>query len=279
MQTMLVVLASWAGYITALHVLGAAKRVVKPLRASAVDPFARGVLLVVWHMVTWALVTLTGAIALAAIAPRFGDLVLFAGVQAGGFSAVFVVVAKKELGAAVRLPQWLLLGPLALGLLATRTDRPAAVAAGMLVGLIGIGHLAGALGAPWPARDREQLAAHVMPRSGLPRYGRDGRGLRAGLPSRLTTLAVTVVFLSMSVCLAAPELVGRYVPGSHALVLAIAAVFALRGVGGLLYWSRHRECREAGASPSPFFVYNRYMYSPGCLFIAALAVASVTTVG
>ena len=262
--------------------LGGEKRVVKPLRDSTVDPFARGVLLVVWHMVTWALLTLTGAIALAAVSPRFGDLVAFAGLQAAGVSAVFVLVARRELGAAIRLPQWLLLGPLALGLLATQTDRPAAVAAGALVGLIGIGHLAWALGAPWPARDREQLAAHVIPRSGLARSGLARSGLarsglaRSGLPSRAMTLAVTFVFLATSLCLVAPEVVvGRLVPGSHGLVIAIATVFALRGVGGLLYWSRRRESRGGGA-PSPFFGYNRFMYSPGCLFIAALAVASVT---
>lgn len=287
MQTTLILLATWTGYITALHLVGGEGRVVKPLRAGKVDPFARGVLLVVWHMVSWALLTLTGAIALAAFSPRFGDLALFAGVQAAGFAVVFAVLARRELGAAIHLPQWLLFGPLALGLLATRTERPAAVAAGVLVGLIGVGHLAWALGAPWPARDREQLAAHVMPRSGLPRHGgvgrvgrvgRVGSALPAGLPSRAMTLAVTLVFLAMSVCLVAPEVVGRFVPGSHAVVIAIATAFALRGVGGLLYWSRRRESR-GGGPPSPFFVYNRFMYSPGCLFIAALAAASVTSFG
>src|SRR5689334_15928445 len=94
MRATLVVLALWASYVTAVHVLGGAQRVVGPLREARVEPFARGTLLVVWHMVTWALVTLTAAIALAALTTRFGDLVVFAGVQAAGFSAVFLVTAR-----------------------------------------------------------------------------------------------------------------------------------------------------------------------------------------
>ena len=266
MRTTLVVLGWWAAYVTAVHVLGGAKRVVGPLREAAVEPFARGTLLVVWHMVTWALVTLTLAIGLAAFSSRFDDLVLFAGVQAAGFSAVFLVTSRKELGAAIRLPQWLLLGPLAFGLLATSTHRPAALAAGVLVGLIGVGHVAWALGAPWPARDRAQLAAHVMPQT--PRTPRP-----SSLPSRAITIAVATIFLAMSACIVAPEAVAGVVHASW-LVLAIAAIFALRGLAGFVLWRRNGAETTA---PSPFFVYNRVMYSPGCLLIAALAAASTVS--
>ncbi len=263
----LLVFALWAGYITAVHVLGGAKRVVTPFRAAAVEPFARGTLLVVWHMVTWVLVTLTGALMLAAVSTRFGNLVVFSGVQAAGFAIVFVVTARRELGAAIRLPQWLLLGPLAIGLFATwsriETPRSAGIAAGALVGLIGLGHLGWALGRPWPARDRDQLAAHVIPRSG---FGR----LQSGLPSRAMTLAATAIFFAMSGCLVASAML----PGSPRLTLAIATVFALRGVVGLVYWSRRRESKDG--VPSPFFVYNRVLYSPGCVLIAALAALSTT---
>ncbi len=266
MRPTLVVLALWAGYITLVHVLGGARRVVTPLREAAVEPFARGTLLVVWHMVTWALVTLTAAIAVAAVDSRFENLVMFAGLQATGFSAVFVITSRRELGAAIRLPQWLLLGPLAFGLLATITDRSAALAAGALVGLIGLGHLAWALGVPWPARDRAQLSAHMLPRAGASR-------LPSRLPSRAITLVVTAVLFAMSACLVAPDLVAHVVPGVRWLVVAIAAVFALRGIGGLAYWTRRRESGP-DAAPSPFFVYNRVLYSPGCLLIAALAATS-----
>jgi hypothetical protein len=163
-----------------------------------------------------------------------------------------------------------LLGPLAFGLFATLTDRSAAVASGALVGLIGLGHLAWALGVPWPARDHAQLTAHVMPKTGPMRARSGGR-----FPSRAITLAVTLVFLGMSACLVAPEVVARVVPGVRWLVLAIAGIFALRGIVGLAYWTRRRE---AAAGDSPFFVYNRVLYSPGCLLIAALAAVSATSV-
>ncbi len=45
----------------------------------------------------------------------------------------------------------LLLAPAVLGLVAMQTARPAAVAAGVLIALIGLGHLAWALGVSWPA--------------------------------------------------------------------------------------------------------------------------------
>ena len=256
---MLIILALWSAYITAVHTFGGARRVVAPFREATVEPFARGTLLVVWHMVTWSLLTLTGALALAAFSPRFHDLVAFAAIQMAGFAVVFFVTSRRELGAGISLPQWLLIGPLALGLAATELPRSAASAAAVLVGLIGLGHLAWAFGAPWPARDRAQLTAHEFPRV-------EGAAKRfARLPSRGVTLFVTVVFLGMSACLAATT--------SRGLVLGIAAIFALRGVVGLAYWSRRRE---RTALPSPFYVYNRFMYSPGCLLIAALAAASVT---
>lgn len=262
---MLIILAVWSGYITCVHTFGGARRVVAPFREAAIEPFARGTMLVVWHMVTWSLVTLTGALALAAFAPRFHDLVAFAAIQMAGFAVVFFVTSRRELGAGISLPQWLLIGPLALGLAATELPRSAALAAAVLVGLIGLGHLAWAFGAPWPARDRAQLTAHVFPRVDGGGGSSDRAKRFARLPSRSITLFVTLVFLVMSACLAATA--------SRGAVLGIAAIFALRGVGGLLYWSRRRE---RSALPSPFYVYNRFMYSPGCLLIAALAAASVT---
>ena len=256
---MLLILALWSAYITGVHVFSGARRVIAPFREAAVEPFARATLLVVWHMVTWSLLTLTGALTLAAFSPRGRDLVAFAAIQTAGFAVVFVVTSRRELGAGIRLPQWLLFGPLAVGLAAAQLPRAAAIAAAVLVALIGLGHLAWALGATWPARDRAQLAAHVFPRV-------EGAAKRfARLPSRGTTLFVTLVFLVMSACLAATT--------SRSIVLAIAAIFALRGVVGLVYWSRSRE---RSSLPSPFYVYNRFMYSPGCLLIAALAAASVT---
>ncbi len=188
--------------------------------------------------------------------------------------AGYVTAVHVRDGARGAVASWLLLGPLTLGLVAMQTARPAAVAAGALIALIGVAHLAWALGAPWPARDREQLVAYVMPRrGGSPMEST----LRSGFPSRAMTLAVTCAFLAMSACLLVPDAVARVVPGARWLVPAVAAVFALRGLVGLAYWSRRRESGSAGATPSLFFVYNRLTYSPCCLLIAALAAVSTTS--
>ena len=167
-----------------------------------------------------------------------------------------------------------LLGLLGLvGLLAAQSARPAAVASGALIGLIGGVHLLWVFGTPWPARDREQLVAYVMPRHGRSLLeSKPG----SGFPSRAATLAVTCGFLAMSACLLTPpDALARLVPGGRWLVLAIAGVFAMRGAFGLVYWSRKRE--SILGKPSVFLVYNRLVYSPACLLIAALAAASTAT--
>ena len=258
MRLTLLVLAIWASYVACVHSFGGERRVVLPFRrdGASMDPFARGTMLVVWHVVTWVLVTLAAVTALAALAPRFVPIVALAGIQAAGFTVVFVLTARRELGAAIRLPQWLILGPLATGLLATLTDRPGAVAAGGLVGLIGLAHLAWVFGVTFPARDRAQLAAYVLP-------SRPGRPAAGRMPSRFATVVVAVVCFAMSA-----SLVATFAP--RAVVLAIAVVFALRGLAGLVYGAARRP-------GGPFFVYDRIVYSPGCLFIAGLAFSSIGT--
>ena len=256
MRLTLVVLTLWASYVACVHTIGGERLVVQPFRrdAAATDPFARGTMLVVWHLVTWVLVTLAGVVALAAIAPRFVPIIPLAGLQVAGFAVVFVFIARRELGAAIRLPQWLILGPLAAGLLATLSARPGAVAAGGLVGIIGLAHLAWVFGSTFPARDRAQLAAYVLP-------SRPGAMAAGRMPSRFATAAVAVVCFAMS-----GSLLAAFAPRS--VVLAIAAVFGGRGLVGLGYGAMRRR----GA---PFFVYDRVVYSPGCLFIAGLAFSSV----
>lgn len=177
MKPTLVVLALWSAYVTAVHVFGGRTRVLRPFREATVEPFARATMLVVWHIATWGLAMLTGTLALAAFVPGLEGVVAFTGVQVFGFAAVFIVTSRRELGAAIRLPQWLLLGPLACGLLATTFAQPGAITAGILLAALGVGHV--------------------------------------------------------------------------------------------LAWCRPSE-------PRPFSIYNRLMYSPGCLLIAALTATALT---
>jgi hypothetical protein len=139
--------------------------------------------------------------------------------------------------------------------------RPAGIAAGALVGSIGAIHLAWAFGSCWPAQTRQDLTAHVVPRSLFSRTG----GAASRFPSRAMTLAAAAGFLGLSACLLAPA--------PPPLVLGVAAIFAVRGVVGLVYWSPRNEPSEP--PPAPFYRLNRRFYSPGCLVIAALAAVSV----
>lgn len=243
---MLLVLALWAAYVTCVHIFGGARRVVAPFRHAEVDRFSRSTMLVVWHGTTWMLLTVTATFAIAAFVPAFQSAAMLGALQALGFAIVFLVTARRELGASIRLPQSALLGPMALGaltaLVGARHGGP--VAAGALVAAIALGHLAWTFGAAWPARDAEQLAQFVLP-----------GGTR--LPHRAVTGLVAVGLAAVSASLFAFGFTGR----ARALALAAAVVFALRGLAGYVVFAR---------SPRPFSIYDRVVYSPGCLFIAAL---------
>lgn len=246
---MLLVLALWAAYITCVHTFGGARHVVAPFRDAEVDRFARSTLLVVWHGTTWMLVTVTASFAIAAFIPSFRSAAMLGALQALGFAVVFLVTARRELGASIRLPQSALLGPMALGgltaLVGARHGGP--VAAGALVAAIALGHLAWTFGAAWPARDAEQLAQFVLP-----------RGSR--LPPRAMTGLVAIVLGAMSASLLAFGLTDR----ARVLAIAAAVVFAVRGLAGFLVLPIFTR------SARPFSIYDRVVYSPGCLFIAAL---------
>jgi Protein of unknown function (DUF3995) len=251
----LLVVAAWALYVAAVHVRGGTPRVISPLRGADLPDFARATLVVVWHATTLTLLVLAGSVVAAALSSHARPLLAFGLVQACGFGLIFWRVARREIGEPIRLPQWLLFGPLALALASSFTSHPAAVAASAMLVTLGLAHVAWAAGSAWPARDGAQLASYVVPE------GFAARGGGRALPSRAATASVAVSLFGMAVAALAPAFDARARGGA----LAVSALFALRGVFGLLYtpWSPR-------ASRQPFAVYNRVLFSPACLFVAAI---------
>ena len=260
----LMVVAAWALYVAAVHARAreGRPRVIAPMRDSNLPAFSRATVLVVWHATTLFLVHPgRGRRHGGVCSPRPWPLLALALLQAcrvrGSFS---LRVGTRELGEAVRLPQWLLFGPLAFSLASSFTPHPAAIAgAGMLLTL-GIAHLAWATGSAWPARDQAQLATYTMPADLAARLG-------GKLPSRAATVTVAVSLFTMAL-----SVLGPVFGSSHRWpALAVAGVLAARGAFGLAYapWSPL-------VSRQPFALYNRIMFSPGCLFLATIIAVGAT---
>ena len=215
-----------------VHVFAGQRRVVGPLRAQVTDPFAAAVLVVVWHMVTWTLAVLAVALLLQ---PTWLVPAL-----CGGFAVIFVAVSQRFFSAAIRLPQWILFGAIAVY---SAAPAPAAV----LLAAIALVHLAWALGFSWPEKDLESLALAII-----------GRRV---LPSRLACLAVAGVLSLMIWALLAP--------GPAWTRYAIAAVFLLRGTLGFV-----EPLFRAGIRRTPYLQYSRYMYTPLAFSLGVAALLS-----
>jgi len=251
-QLVPLIAAGWMLYTTGVHAVLGGERVAAPLDASGIAAFPRATLLVVWHAVTWLFLTLAAAMAAAAFAPSLRVLVPFAALQLVGFSAVFLVVARRALGASIRLPQWFLLGPLALTAGATMTSRPAALAVVAILGVIGLVHALWAAGITWPARDRRELAWHVIG--------------RPASPGGLACLVVAGILAVFAAGFATTSDAGWV----RAVRIAVVVVFAGRGVFGLV----ETRMRPAVVG-TPYETYSRFMYSPLCVLVAALAAATL----
>lgn len=241
-------------YTTFVHAVPGGKHVVGPLRAATdVVPFSRATLYVVWHAVTWMFLSIVAALIAAALLPAAQWVVPLAAMQIAGFAIVFMVVARRTMGAVILLPQWFLLGPLAILLFAcVLTPQAPRWALVVLVGFIALVHFAWAAGLTWPAVDRAQLAQYVIGRKTMP-----GRVPTAIVGFGL--LVVALLFASTSEAAALSSARG-----------AVIAIFAVRGVGGL-FESRVR----AEIVGTPYALYSRFMYSPLCLVLAALGALAI----
>jgi hypothetical protein len=270
-------------FTLAVHVFVGERRIVRVLLQQRSEPFARATLLVVWHMVSWTLALSVLALGWAAYdAGTYGEGLLGQGVLAqeffaqgfslqggllrgsitgarlvglfvaalcAGYALLFLVLGQRLLAAAIRLPQWILLGTVALFSLLGCLGGPwaASVACASLLLAIAAVHALWALGVNWPASDKQQLSLSVAGRNEL--------------PPASSCVGVAIALLGMAlVLLSTAPAWAKW---------AIAAIFVVRGTLG---WFEPLVRREIIGTP--YLLYSRYMYTPLSLCIGIAAALS-----
>lgn len=107
-----------AAVVSAIHIVAGHFDPVRPLLASSMADIPKLTMHAVWHMVSVDLVaTASTLLALAWLEPVGTELVaLLTAARYAAYSVVFVVIASRLPGRAsvMRLPQWLLLAPVAI---------------------------------------------------------------------------------------------------------------------------------------------------------------------
>jgi hypothetical protein len=235
-----IVAAGLSVFAAAIHAFVGHRRVMTQLQASALDPFARATLTAIWHMVTWTFLVLAGGFVAGGLV-RGGDAIrIGAGLLAGGDAVILVVVAQRTFGAAIRLPQWIILGALGVYALIPRFATAA------LLGGLAVVHVAWALGARWPARDKHGLAMATI-----------GRRASSG-PVACLTVAVAVAGMTLALVVGPPPW----------LRATIAAIFIARGTIGFVERWLRREIRG-----TPYEAYSLLMYTPLALSIGLAVLA------
>lgn len=150
------------------------------------------------------------------------------------------------------LPRWLL--PRWESEAARRRRRAPAAVVALTVAAIGAAHVAWGWGSSWPLADPEQLVRTVVGERGL-----------AALPPPLACFAVAgALFAVASGAVARVSEDPRARLAGHLVVRGAAAVFALRGVGGLAL-----SLVAPGLATPEFAWWNLVLYSPLCLALAA----------
>lgn len=142
------------------------------------------------------------------------------------------------------------------------SDTIAVIVAGVLF-LVAALHVAWALGMTWPGHDEASLNAYVV-------GGKPG----SAMPPRMLTVAVALAVSGIALgALAARGLVTLPLPAVvRALTWVAAGVLALRGLGGFFDAQLRPHVRAL-----PYATWNRRLYSPLCLGLAAGLVIALTT--
>jgi hypothetical protein len=247
-------LAVWALYTFAVHTFGGQRLVVRPMLRAGLPRLSQGTLHVVWHIVTMDLVFSVAG--LGALAMNLVDLrwAFYLGVHAFGCAGIFVLIGQRA-GAAIRLPQWLLLAPLGLtavtfGAFGHDPARAAMLACAALLSVIASVHLGWALGGRWPAASLDEMYAAFV-----------GATPSRKMPGRLATLLVGVALAGLAALVARRQWWGLF---------ATLVLFGARGVVGFF----ERRLRPA-INGTLYARLSLIFYTPLCLAIAALALGGL----
>ena len=239
------VIAAFSLYVACVHLIGGQGEVVSPLENAKIRAFSRSTLFVTWHIVSVALVATAAMLVYLTSHPNGAVRALLA-VQTAAAALLFLGRAQTAHGAGFALPQWILLGPLALSI-----AFPAVSGALILLGLSAL-HVAWMLGVSFPSPSARAAPSYVV-------------GWREGakMPSRMITFVVALVLAFMA---------ATAVRGPRLAIIAIACVFLGRGAFGFVE-SRVRP-RIVG---TPYRALSRLFYSPLCLFVGALLLSGNVT--
>jgi hypothetical protein len=265
----LLVLSGLLGLFTAgAHAVLGGRDILEPTLAAPLSRVVQATQHGVWHLLTWqfAVLGLASLIATGLPTATATALTLLVGTSAIGHGAIMLVVGWRYFGDPWHLPQWTLFVPMAaFSLAAPHADAippgtapavAAAIAAVLLSVIAGL-HVAWALGSPFPARDRDTLAAAVV-----------GAPIGSPMPGRVATVVVAIGLVGMAWWTAAQGgLAPSPVPAPwlRAGSLAMVAIFGLRGIGGFFELALRPSIRG-----TPYVRYSRIVYSPLALLIAAL---------
>ncbi|MDP3278068.1 MAG: DUF3995 domain-containing protein [Deltaproteobacteria bacterium] len=255
-------------FTAGLHAVAGGREVLRPVLVAPLDPLARGVSEVAWHLLTWqfagfgvaGLITST----LPSAQPAYAWL---SGASAVGFASLFLGFGALRFRSILRMPQWILFVPIAGLSLARELHQRLTLgavghvagigAAGILLGLSAL-HVAWARGSTYPAKSHTELARLVV-----------GEGLGdTAMPRALATWAVAIALALSAAGLLALGASGTPPTLTPTLRLAaalMALVFALRGVGG--FFEVHVRPAIRG---TPYMRWSRLLYSPIALGLALL---------
>jgi len=237
----MLILAAFALYVALVHLVAGQKRVVVPLMADGIAAFPKSTLFVVWHMVSFMLVATAGMLVWLSAHPD-PALRLFLSAQLAFAAVIFILRASHSHGAGFALPQWILLGPLALCIALPQHG------AAVVLALLALLHVGWAMGMVFPSPSRELAPTYVV-------------GWRAGarLPSRSATIVVAIVLFAMAYA---------SLSGPRWSALLVSAVLLGRGSFGFIEWRVRPRIAK-----TPYKLLSAAFYSPLCLLLGAVIFA------
>jgi hypothetical protein len=250
-----------------LHTFVGHHVVLVPAARDVREPFAKATMEVCWHFTSHMLAMQTLLLGIAAIpgSHSFALLVIVAS-SAIPFAFIFLYTSQRYFKNLLTLPQSLLLGP--IGLLAfLAIFQPVALPQKMVLAIllciltfiIAAIHIAWAFGSTWPVRSREDLVELVV-----------GQTREHPFPSRNACLAVALCFVLVTGFFGHAASSHSESAWSELGTYIIASVFVVRGLGGFAERFLRPSVRNL-----PYDHWNRVLYSPLCLVLAALTLATV----
>jgi hypothetical protein len=252
----------------AIHGVLGTREILRPVLEAPLGAVVRGTTETAWHLMTWHFAVLgVGLLA----APRLpvdaaATIAVVTTASAAGYAVAFLAFGWRRFGDPWHMPQWVLFVPMAATSAAAPWagdattsgwgDVAAAIAIATLVAIAAL-HVAWALGASFPARDRSELVRLVV-----------GAATAREMPGRGATWGVALGLLGMAAWTAALRGwldVRASDAWLDAVAVAMVAIFAMRGIGGFFEIVLRPSIRG-----TPYVGWSRRLYSPLALVLAAL---------